>query len=84
MSKHHVSNLKAQVFHDIECMSDEELEQYYDIEIYEDGVIYDAVADEEFESIDVWGQHIADQEEEDKYAQFSKIKKSSLDDGGFY
>lgn len=83
MSKHHVSPIKAQVFHDIECMSDVELEEQYDIEIYDDGVVYDTFADEEFESIDVWGQYIADLEEEDNYAQFSKIKKSSLDDGGF-
>lgn len=83
MSKHHVSHVKAQVFHDIECMSDTELEESYDIEIYEDGVVWDNLADEEFESITAWGQFIADQEEEENYAQFSKIGKAKWDDGGF-
>lgn len=83
MSKHHVSPLKAQVFHDIECMSDIELEENYDIEIYEDGVVWDCLAEREFETIDQWGQFIADQEKEDNYAQFSKTSKNGWDDAGY-
>lgn len=84
MSKNHASPSQCTVFHDIECMTDKDLEREYDIEIYEDGVVYDCLEDREFESLVEWANFVAAQYEEDNYGDVAKIGgRSRWDDGGF-
>lgn len=83
MSKHQVQP-QTNVLHDIECMSDEELQDKYGIEIYEDGVVYDPFEEAEFDDITEWANYTADLEEDDNYAQPIKINgKQRFDDDRF-
>lgn len=73
MSKHSVGHAHTSVVFDIQTKSVEELEQLYDIEIGEDGSVYDPCEMREFESLAAWA---IDLEQQEKTAGRSFEKRS--------
>lgn len=84
MSKQRVSHSHSQVLHDVEFMTDAQLQEEYGIEIAEDGTVWDSYENQTFATINEWGQYMADLEEEDNYATTVKVNgKWSFDDERF-
>lgn len=80
MSKHHV-HAHHGVMHDVQFMEIEDLEQQYDIEVYEDGTVWDRCEDRTFDSLDAWARFIQDLEAEDDDDTFVvKTGKRRYDD----
>lgn len=81
MTKHY-THPQHRVMHDIECMSVEELEQQYDIEVDADGIVWDHCEGREFPNLYEWGvfvEHL-EAEELDEYEPIIKTGKRRLDD----
>ncbi len=72
MSKRNYSQTHGAVG-DIQRLSHEELEQLYNIEIDEDGSVFDQTLNSSFETLEEWAQHIDDQEDDENYGTFTKI-----------
>ena len=80
MSKHH-SLLHTRVFNDIRTMKKEDLEEFYGIEISEDGAVYDLAERLNFTDLHRWAAFYIEREEEDGYSSVTKIgSKHSFDD----
>lgn len=81
MTKHYVHHQRS-VMHDIECMSVEELEQQYDIEVDEDGYVWDYCEGKEFTTLHEWGVFIENlqAEELDEYVPVIKTGRRRSDD----
>jgi hypothetical protein len=58
MSKHNVGHAHTSVVFDIQTKTVEELEQIYDIEIGEDGSVYDPCEMREFDSLAAWAMDL--------------------------
>lgn len=64
---------KHQVWSDIASMNFDELEDQYDITIYEDGAVYDNLEAREFVDLSSWAEFTVAQELETNYGGVSKM-----------
>lgn len=83
-SKHHRSHQESQVLDDITSMSNDELEDLYGIEIGEDGSVFDTAEFKEFDTLADWAAFVVEQEQEDNYSSFTKIKSNRYFDDDDY
>jgi hypothetical protein len=81
MTKHYTHH-QHNVMHDIECMSIEELEQQYDIEVDTDGTVWDHCEGKEFLDLQAWGLFVEKLEAEDvdEYEPIIRTGKRRSDD----
>lgn len=70
--KHYAPQVRG-VMHDIQVMSYDEIQDYYGIEIDNDGSIWDPLEGKSFKDIHEWATFAAEQEEDVKYDNFTKI-----------
>jgi hypothetical protein len=81
MSKHNVHVPQFNVLHDIETMTNEELQDTYDLEIDADGYVWDNLENQEFDNINDWGVYMVELEQDDNYGGRGKVNgKWTFDD----
>jgi hypothetical protein len=51
--------------HDIDCMSLDELEEQYDIEVDDDGYVWDNLEGQGFDSLREWGRFIEERDSDE-------------------
>lgn len=74
-------NVQPNVLHDVQTMSDDELEINYSIEIDEDGSVYDTLEGKEFDSLTSWAMYTNDVNLNAQHSKYDKIKnKYGFDD----
>lgn len=84
MSKHHVSHTCHQVLHDIRTLSLDQLEERYDIEVDEEGGVWDSLESRMFADLQEWAVFFAEREEQDNEDTFCRSNgRGRYDDGGY-
>jgi hypothetical protein len=68
------------IFQDIQNLTLDQLELQYNIEIYEDGVVYDPFEELEFETLLAWAQHIHAQTIQDNLSHQKSNSRHKFDD----
>lgn len=84
MSKHHVSHTCHQVLHDIRTLTIDQLEERYDIEVDEEGGVWDSLEGRQFDDLHEWAVFFAEREEQDSEDTFCRSNgRGKYDDGGY-